>query len=193
MIIETSPTNFNPDRMPNMVQSNVFTCAKQQAYSNRVTTLEQCNSNVKELMEMEAERRQDESGDEYSREIREELADDMKKIKTFMEAQTLFSHNLGLMASYIIDIRKEVPLEADHLKKDAKEELDKSTKDDKVLRDTVSSWKRDNRKWLMRPRKCEKSKERGEPSKTNSGKDSWLENLVRDLKPTKNLRDDGYY
>ena len=97
----------------------------------------------------------------------------------------------GLMASYIIDIRKEVPLEADQLKKDAKEELDKSTKDDKVLRDTVSSWKRDNRKWLMLHRKCEKSKERGEPSKTNSGKDRWLENLARDLKPTTNPRDDG--
>ena len=151
MIIEPSPTNFNPDRMPKTVKSNVFTCAKQQAYSNRVrvmTTLEQCDAKVKELTEMEAERRQGESEDEHSREIREELSDDMKKIKTFMEAHSNFSHNLGLMASYIIDIRKEVPLEKDDLKKDAKEELDKATKDDKVLRITVSSCKRDNRKWL---------------------------------------------
>ena len=45
----------------------------------------------------------------------------------------------------------------------------------------------------MRPRKREKSKERGESSKTdnNSGKARWLENLARDLKPTSNLRDDG--
>ena len=43
----------------------------------------------------------------------------------------------------------------------------------------------------MRPRKKEKSKERGEPSKTNSGKDRWLETLARDLKPVTNLKDDG--
>ena len=122
---------------------------------------------------MEEERRQNESEVEYCTDIREDISEDMKKIKTFMESHSHFSHNLGLMASYIIDIRKEVPLEKDDLKKDAKEELDKATKDDKVLRDTVSSWKRDNRKWLMRPRKREKRKERGEPSKTYSGKNRW--------------------
>ena len=82
-----------------------------------MTTLEQCDAKVKELTEMEAERRQDESEDEYAREIREELSEDMKKIKAFMEAHTEFSHNLGLMASYIIDIRPEVPVESDQLKK----------------------------------------------------------------------------
>ena len=113
MIIEPFPTKFDPDRMPKTVKSNVFTCAKQQAYSNRVsvmTTLEQCDAKVKELTEMDAERRQDESEDEYSREIREDLLEDMKKIKTFMESHSHFLHNLGLMASYIIDIRKEVYL-----------------------------------------------------------------------------------
>ena len=55
VIIEPSPTNFNPDRMPKTVKSNFFTCAKQQAYSNRVrvmTTLEQCDAKVREFTEM---------------------------------------------------------------------------------------------------------------------------------------------
>ena len=111
VIIEPSPTNFNPDKMPKTVQSNVFTCAKQQAYSNRVRifmTLEQCDSKVKDLQEMEEERGEDESEDEYARDIREDLSEDMKKIKVYMEAHTEFSHNLGLMASYIMDIRREV-------------------------------------------------------------------------------------
>ena len=110
-----------------------------------------------------------------------------------MEAHTEFSHNLGLMSSYIMDIRPEVPVESDQLKRDAKEALDKTTKDEKVVRDKVATWKRNNRKWLLRPKKKEKSKERGESSKTdnNSGKARWLENLARDLKPSSNLKDDG--
>ena len=41
-----------------------------------------------------------------------------------MESHSHFSHNLGLMASYILDIRKEVSLDKDNLKRDAKEEVD---------------------------------------------------------------------
>ena len=36
VIIEPSPTNFDPNKMPKTVQSNVYTCARNQAYSNRV-------------------------------------------------------------------------------------------------------------------------------------------------------------
>ena len=82
-----------------------------------------------------------------------------------MEAHSEFSHNLGLMASYIMDIRPEVAVESDKLKRDAKEALDKTTKDEKVVRDKVATWKRNNRKWLLRPKKKEKSKERGESMK----------------------------
>ena len=39
VFIEPSPTNFNPARMPKTVKSHVFACAKQQAYSNRVSVM----------------------------------------------------------------------------------------------------------------------------------------------------------
>ena len=110
-----------------------------------------------------------------------------------MEAHTKFSHNLGLIAIYIMDIRPEVAVESDKLKRDAKEALDETTKDEKIVRDKVSTWKKNNRKWMLRPKKKEKSKERGESMKTDnqSGKARWLENLARDLKPSSNLKDDG--
>ena len=68
----------------------------------------------------------------------------MKKVKSLLDSHSHNSHNLGQMASYILDIRKEFPLDKDNLRRDAKEELDKATKDDKVLRETVSGWKRVN-------------------------------------------------
>ena len=51
-IIEPSPTCLDPNKMPKTVESNVFTCAKNQAYSSRVRIsklLVQCNSKVKDL------------------------------------------------------------------------------------------------------------------------------------------------
>merc|ERR1712030_114175 len=54
-------------------------------------------------------------------------------------------------------------------------------------------WTATNRKWLRQRRK-DKNKEKGEPVKTtenNSGKANWLMNFARDLKPDKNLKNDG--
>ena len=93
------------------------------------------------------------------------------------------------MASYMMDISLEVAVESDKLKKDAKEALEKSTKDEKVVVDKVATWKKNDRKWLLRPKKKEKSKERGESIKTDNQSGSracWLENLARDLKLSSN-------
>merc|ERR1712215_414221 len=101
--------------------SNVYTCAQNQAYSNRAqicTLLGQCDSKVKDLEEMEEERGEGESEDEYAEDIRKELSENMTKVKVYMEAHSEFSHNLGLMANYIMDIRPEVAVESDKLKRD---------------------------------------------------------------------------
>ena len=85
VIIEPSPTNFDPNKMPKTVQSNVYTCARNQAYSNRVRIfklLVQCNSKAEDLEEMEEERGEGEREDEYSEDIRK----DMTKIKVYLEA-----------------------------------------------------------------------------------------------------------
>ena len=36
VIIDPSPTNFDPNKVPKRIESNVYTCASNQAYSNRV-------------------------------------------------------------------------------------------------------------------------------------------------------------
>ena len=97
-IIEPSPTCLDPNKMPKTIKSNIFTCAKNQACSSRVRIsklLVQCNSKVKELEELEDERGEDESEDEYAEDIRKELVEDTNKIKAQME----FSNQLGLMAN----------------------------------------------------------------------------------------------
>ena len=158
VIIDPSPTNFDPNKMPKTIESNVYTCASNQAYSNRVRIfklLGQCDSKVKELEELEEERGEGESEDEYSEDIRKELVEDMTKIKVYLDAHSEFSHKLGLMANYIMDVRPGVAVESCKLKRDAKEALDKSVKDEEAVEEKVATWKRTNRKWL-RPKKKRK-------------------------------------
>ena len=101
---------------------------------------------------MEEERGEGESEDEYIEDIRKDLSEDMKKVEVYMENHSEFSHNLGLMASYIMNIRPEISVEFDKLRRDAKEALDKTTKDEKVVRYKVATWKKNNRKCLLRPK-----------------------------------------
>ena len=97
--------------MPKTIESNVFTRAKNQAYSSRVgisKLLVQSNSKVKELEELEEERWEEESEDEDADEIHKDLLEDMSKIKLQLEAHREFSHEIGLMARYIVECRPGV-------------------------------------------------------------------------------------
>ena len=92
----------------------------------------------------------------------------------------------------MMKIRQGVP-EANKLRSDANQAFEKSIKDEETIEKKVKDWTAKNRKWL-RQRKKDKSKEKGEPVKTtenNSGKANWLMNFARDLKPDKNLKNDG--
>ena len=158
--------------MPKTIKSNIFTCAKSQACASRVIIdklLVWCNSKVKELEELEEERGEDESEDEYAEDIRKELVEDINKIKLQMEAHREFSNQLGLMANYIIECRPGVPIKLDKLKKDAMEALNKVEKDEADLEEKMDTRRRSNRKWL-RPKKKDKTKEKVETVKVdNSG------------------------
>ena len=107
---------------------------------------------------MEDERAEDESEDEYSEDLRKELAEDNNKIKAQMEIHREKSNQLGLMANYILECSSNVPIQSDKLKKYAREALNKIEKDEADWEENVDSWRRSNRKWL-RPKKKEKVKE----------------------------------
>ena len=95
------------------MKSNIFTCAKSQATASRVIIdklLVRCTSKVKELQELEDERAEDESEDEYSEGLRKELAEDNNKIKAQMEIHREKSNQLGLMANYILECSSNVPI-----------------------------------------------------------------------------------
>ena len=116
----------------------------------------------------------------------------MVKVKESLASHASFSHNLQTMASYMNQIRPGVP-DANRVRSDAKQAFDKSLKDEEVIEKKVKDWTAKNRKWL-RQRKKDKSKENGEPVKmteNNSGKANGLMNFARDLKPDKNLKNDG--
>ena len=150
------------------------------------------DSKVEELEELEQERAEGDSDDEYTEDLRKELGEDMVKVKSCLDSHSEFSHNLELMANYMMDIRPGVP-EANKLRSDAKQALDKSIKDEETIEKKVKDWKAKNRKWL-RQRKKDKNKEKVDQVKTtenNSVNARWMENFARDLKPDKNLKKDG--
>ena len=181
--------------MPKTTQSSVFKAVNTQAHSNRVRIcklLAQMDSKVEELEELEQERAEGDSDDKYTEDLRKELGEDMVKVKSCLDSHSEFSHNLELMANYMMDIRPGVP-EANQLRSDAKQALDKSIKDEETIEKKVKDWKAKNRKWL-RQRKKDKNKEKVDQVKTtenNSVNARWMENFARELKPDKNLKNDG--
>ena len=67
VIIEPSPTNFNPSLMPKTTQSSVFTAVSTQAHSDRTRIwklLAQMDSKVEELEELEQEKVEGDRGSE---------------------------------------------------------------------------------------------------------------------------------
>jgi len=190
-IIEPSPTNLDPNKMPKTIGSNIFTRAKNQAYSSWVRIsklLVQGNSKVKELKEVEEERGEEESEDEDANGIHKDLLEDISKIKLQLEEHREFSHEIVFMASYIVECRPGAATETDKIKREAKEAFKKSVKDEEGLEEKISAWRRANKKWL-RNKKKDKAKEKVETVKVDNlvGRSRWIENLARDLKPSFHL------
>ena len=108
-----------------------------------------------------------------------------------MVSHTDNTHNIAQMCNYILTIMKDSPTD-DSKRKDVQDEMDKARKDDKTIKEKLTQWRRVNRKWIVKPKKKEVVKEKGEPVKTSgSGKDRQLETFACDLKPASNLQDDG--
>ena len=84
VIIEPSPTSFNPSLMPKMTQSSVFTVVSTQAHADRTRIckfLAKMDSKVEELNELEQEKDEGDSNDEYTEELPKELREDKVKGK----------------------------------------------------------------------------------------------------------------
>ena len=115
----------------------------------------------------------------------------MTKVKSSLASHGELSNNLQLMCSYMMDTRPNVP-EANKLIKDAKTAFDKSINDEQAIEKKVKDWTAKNRNWLRNKRK-EKKKETVESAKTtdSGGKARWLETFARELKPERNLKNDG--
>ena len=73
--------------------------------------------------------------------MRKELVEDMAKVKASLEEHSELSYQMGLMCNYIMDVKPGV----ESCKKDAKEALEKSLKDEQSVEDKVDTWRRTNK------------------------------------------------
>ena len=172
---------IDPSLMPKTTQSSVFTAVSTQAHADRSRIckfLAKMDSKVEELNELEQEKAEGDSDDEYTEELLKELREDMVKVKESLKSHVDNSHNLKTMANYMTNIRPGVP-ETNRVRNDAKEAFEKSLKDELMIEKKVKDWTAKNKKWLRHRRK-EKNKEKGEPAKTtekNNGNPQWLMNF----------------
>ena len=158
-IIEPSPTNFDPSRMPKTVGSKPFIRAEQQAYFSRVLIsklMSQGDAKVEELRELEEERGEGESEDEDAEEIHKDLLEDMDQMKQQIKEHRTLSHEIGCIASFMVKCRPEIATQGDKIKEEAQAAFEKSVKDEGEIEEKVNAWKRSNKKWLKRRKKKEK-------------------------------------
>ena len=131
---------------------------------------------------------------QLAEDIHKELLEDMDQMKQQIKEHRTFSHEIGCMASFIVECRPEVATQGDKIKEEAQAAFDKSVKDEREIEEKLNAWKRSNKKWLKRKKK-EKGKEKIENATGGEGpkgsNSRLVEKLCRDLKPNFLLADDG--
>ena len=73
--------------------------------------------------------------------MRKELVEDMAEVKASLKEHSELSYQMGLMCNYIMDVKPGV----ESCKKDAKEALEKSLKDEQSVEKKVDTGKKKNR------------------------------------------------
>ena len=104
-IIDPSPTDFKPHRMPRTVVGTTFIRAVDQAYQCRVLIsklITKGDSEIEDLATLEAERAEGDSEDEEYLEIQKNLLDDLEQMKKKIKEHFNVTHEIGSMASFII-------------------------------------------------------------------------------------------
>ena len=145
-IIEPSPTDFNPHKMPRTVAGNTFIGAVDQAYHCRVLIsklIAKGDAKIEELGILEAEREEGESEDEEFLELQKDLLEDVEEMKKKVKEHFAVTHEISCMVSFIVRTRPEVPTQGDKIKEEAQVALDEVETEEKV-----NQWKNNNRKLL---------------------------------------------
>ena len=110
-IIDPSPTDFNPQKMPRTVAGNTFIRAVDQAYHCRVLIsklIAKGDAKIEELGILEEEREEGESEDEEFLELQKDLLEDVEQMKKKVKEHFTVTHEIGCMASFIVRTRPDV-------------------------------------------------------------------------------------
>ena len=159
MVIEASPTQFNPDKLPKTMESSIFKAVCLKAHASRAKIWKALSNMDKRVEELESLEQEDDDSDDdsYVDNLRKEVGEEMTKVKSNLTCHEELTSNIRLMCGFMMETRASIP-QAGKIISEAKIALDKSEKDEQVIEKKVSDWQNKNKKWLRGKKEKKKSK-----------------------------------
>ena len=104
LVVEASPTLFNPAKLPKTMSSSVFKAAIVQAQGTRAKILKALGNMDKRVEELEnLEQEGDDSDDEYEDSLRREVGEEMAKVKSSLTSHEEVTCNIRVMCGFMME------------------------------------------------------------------------------------------
>ena len=134
IIVEESPTHFDPNRLPKTIEAGRFRAIAVRAQSYRtqiqkgLSNMDRC---IVQLDKLEKEG-DDSEGDEFVDDLWKEVGNEHAKVKVNMSGHEELISQIRIMCGFIIDTLSNLP-NALKIKGEAREALDKAEEAEKLI------------------------------------------------------------
>merc|ERR1712208_271666 len=134
MVIEASPTQFNPEKLPKTMESSIFKAVCLKAHASRAKIWKALANMDKKVEELESLEQEDDNSDadSYVDNLRKEVGEEMTKVKSNLTCHEELTNNIQLICGFMMQTRGNIP-QARKIISEAKMALDKSEKDKQVI------------------------------------------------------------
>ena len=141
IIVEASPTQFNPDKLPKTINAGVFKAAVVRAHGYRTQIqkgLSNMDKRIVELEELEKEG-DDSENDDFVDNLWKEVGEENVKVKNNLTGHEELTSHIRIMCGFMIETRSNLP-NAVKIISEARAALDKAEENEKLIEKRVSEW-----------------------------------------------------
>ena len=161
IIVEASPTQFNPNKLPKTINAGDFkaTVVRAQGYRTQIQKgLSNMDKRIVELEELEKEG-DDSENDDFVDNLWKEVGEENVKVKNNLTGHEELTSHIRIMCGFMIETRSNLP-NAVKIISEARAALDKAEENEKLIEKRVSEWQSNNKKWICGKRGKKKNKSR---------------------------------